>query len=83
MRIHGLNHRRSSRLAAIAGLALALNVAPSVLAAGPVTTVDHPTDSYVVPAGTGCAFDVQVQPERATVVTTTFSNGTQRDNGGS
>ncbi len=76
MRIHGVNHRRSSRLAAITGLAVALTVAPSALAAGAVRTVDHPTAPSVDPAGTGCAFDIQVQPENATVVTTTFSNGT-------
>ncbi|MFI5042825.1 MAG: hypothetical protein ACHQNA_13435 [Acidimicrobiales bacterium] len=38
--------------------------------------MDHPIAPSVDPAGTGCAFDIQVQPENATVVTTTFSNGT-------
>ncbi|MFI5255212.1 MAG: hypothetical protein ACHQ15_07130 [Candidatus Limnocylindrales bacterium] len=41
-----------------------------------MTTVTHPTASFVYPAGTGCAFDIRVQPEHATVVDTTFSNGT-------
>jgi len=77
MRNHGLNHRRSSRLAAIAGLAVTLVIAPSALAAGPVPTVTtHPTAPFVIPAGEGCAFDIQVQPENATIVTATFSNGT-------
>jgi len=67
--------RRSLRLAAMSGLALALLMAPSALAAGPVTTVFHPTAPILYPAGSGCAFDVQAQPEHATVVTTTFSNG--------
>ena len=68
-----------SRYIAIGGLVgpvLALTLASTTLAAGPVTVVSHPTAPFLYPAGEGCAFDIQAQPEHATVVATTLANGT-------
>jgi hypothetical protein len=76
MRFLGLIHRRRVLLGVASGLAVTLITGSTALAAGPVRIVTHPTAPFVDPAGTGCAFDIQVQPENATVVDTTFSNGT-------
>jgi hypothetical protein len=79
MRFRGLSRRRRVLLGVLAGLAVTLITGSTALAAGPVRTVTHPTAPFRDPAGTGCAFGIRVQPEHATVVDTTYSNGTSTE----
>ena len=64
---------RAARGAAIA-LVLALIWAAPAAAAQPTRTV-HDLDSFVYPAGTACAFDVEGQPSSGFYTRTTFSDG--------
>jgi hypothetical protein len=71
--------RKRSRLpraarGAVIGLALALVAAVPAAAAQPTRTV-YGLDSWVMPAGTACAFDVEGQPYWGFIVSTRFSDG--------
>lgn len=54
--------------------ALALVAVPTALASKPIRTVFEPRP-FVIAAGQGCAFDVQVQPRNARATLTEFSDG--------
>jgi hypothetical protein len=71
------NPRRSAALLAVVGVALALIAAPPALGTKPIRTVIPPEGGvFVLPAGEGCAFDVEGRPdEDGRVVVTEFSDG--------
>jgi hypothetical protein len=74
MRDWPTNRLRASIVASMIGSAIALVVAPVAVAAKPIRTVFDP-QAFVIPAGGGCAFDVEGQPGDAWATLTEFSDG--------
>jgi hypothetical protein len=69
------NRRGSTALVAVVVAALALIAAPPALGVKPTKTVLE-AEGFVIPAGEGCAFDVEEQvPEGTTFVVKEFSDG--------
>jgi hypothetical protein len=57
-------------------LALTAVATPVTLAAKPIRTVSNPVDPFTIPAGLGCAFDIDVAPSADIRVTVTeFDDG--------
>ena len=68
------NLKRTARGVVIA-VVLALTVAAPAAAAQPSRTVSHLLSTWVLPAGTACAFDVEGQPSSGFRTSTSFSDG--------